>query len=206
MSRTNVYIDGFNLYFGLRDARLKRFFWLDVVALSQSMLKPDQTLEHVHYFTARLHHTGGNAADLKRQNTYLDALDTLNPLTIHEGRYLAKYVTCKNCGNRRKTYEEKETDVNIAIQLVLDANDDNFDTAILLSGDSDLTTPVRQVRARFPHKRVVIAFPPRRNSEALKNLAVAHFNVGHDKIRRSQLPDPIYTASGVKLERPVTWR
>lgn len=38
------------------------------------------------------------------------------------------------------------TDVNIAIQLLGDAFDDKFDVALVISGDSDLTTPVRRVR------------------------------------------------------------
>ena len=57
MSRVVTYIDGFNLYFGLRDAGLKRYYWLDLVALSSTFLLPGQTLEHVHYFTARIRTT-----------------------------------------------------------------------------------------------------------------------------------------------------
>jgi len=58
-------------------------------------------------------------------------------------------------------YEEKMTDVNIVIQLLGDAFDNAFDTALVISGDSDLTTPIRRVRERFAKKRVVVAFPPR---------------------------------------------
>jgi uncharacterized LabA/DUF88 family protein len=35
-------------------------------------------------------------------------------------------------------YEEKETDVNIAIAMIKDAAQDVYDTAILVSGDTDL--------------------------------------------------------------------
>jgi len=205
MSRTNVYIDGFNLYFGLRSARLKRYYWLDVVALSQALLLPSQTLEHVHYFTARIRSNGFNGASVRRQGVYLDALDTTSPLTIHYGHFLVKTANCKKCGSTWTTYEEKMSDVNLAVQLVLDASDDVFDTAIIISGDSDLTTPVRRVLTRFPHKRVVIAFPPRRNSEALKRVASAHTKVGQDKIRNSQLPDPVNTSS-TALHRPASWK
>ena len=37
-------------------------------------------------------------------------------------------------------YEEKETDVNIAIAMIKDAAQDVYDTAILVSGDTDLST------------------------------------------------------------------
>jgi uncharacterized LabA/DUF88 family protein len=60
------------------------------------------------------------------------------------------------------------TDVNIAVQLMGDAFDDAFDVALVVSGDSDLTTPIRRVRERFADKRVIVAFPPRRHSAELK--------------------------------------
>ena len=54
-------------------------------------------------------------------------------------------------------YEEKMTDVNIAARLLTAAFENRFDTALLISADGDLTTPVRQVLAQFPQKRVVVA-------------------------------------------------
>ena len=58
MSRVIAYIDGFNLYFGLKSKGWKRHYWLDVVGLSRSLLKPGQTLQAAHYFTARIRLTG----------------------------------------------------------------------------------------------------------------------------------------------------
>jgi hypothetical protein len=40
MQRVTAYVDGFNLYFGLKDSSFKRYYWLDVSALAQSLLKP----------------------------------------------------------------------------------------------------------------------------------------------------------------------
>jgi len=74
MSRVIAYIDGFNLYFGMKQARFKRHFWLDVAALARSLLKPGQQLMATHYFSARIRDNGRNTADQKRQNDYLEAL------------------------------------------------------------------------------------------------------------------------------------
>jgi len=74
MSRVIAYIDGFNLYFGMKQARFKRHFWLDVAALARSLLKPGQQLVATHYFSARIRDNGRNTADQKRQNDYLEAL------------------------------------------------------------------------------------------------------------------------------------
>ncbi len=176
------------------------------MALSRSILKPGQTLEHVHYFTARIRDTGTNAASVRRQSTYLDALSTRAPFTMHEGHFLVKTAKCHACGATRTTYEEKMSDVNLAVQLVLDAGDNHFDTAIVVSGDSDLTTPIRRVLTRFPTKRVVVAFPPKRNSEDLKKAATAYFRLGHRNIRKSLLPDPVTTPAGIALPCPAAWK
>ena len=41
------------------------------------------------------------------------------------------------------------TDVNIAVELLHDAHTDLFDTAILVSGDSDLTSAITALRERY---------------------------------------------------------
>ncbi|HCF05835.1 MAG: hypothetical protein JG774_1021 [Desulfomicrobiaceae bacterium] len=206
MSRVIAYIDGFNLYFGLKSKGWKRHYWLDVVGLSRSLLKPGQTLQAVHYFTARIRLAGNNYADMQRQADYLDALATSPLLTIQFGHYLPKGRQCCRCGNTWTDYEEKMTDVNIAVQLLADAFDDRFDTALLISADSDLTTPVQQVRARFPAKRVIVAQPPGRNSVQLAAAATAAFTISETKVRQNQLPAAVTTASGYVINRPEHWR
>lgn len=205
VQRVAAYIDGFNLYFGLRQSGWRRYYWLDLPALVTSLLKPDQQLVATHYFTARICANGSNAEDAKRQNNYIDALLTRPNLSKHEGHYLPKTRKCKSCGATWPDYEEKMTDVNIAVQLLSDAFDDRFDTAVIVSGDSDLTTPIQRVRERFPDKRLIVAFPPNRHSAQLKRVAHGHTSVGEDKLRHSQLPNPVITASGYALHRPAHW-
>jgi hypothetical protein len=77
MSRVVTYIDGFNLYFGLRSKGWRKYYWLDLVRLSCALLKAEQQLEAVHYFTSRIILSGSNAKDVDRQNIYLEALSTL---------------------------------------------------------------------------------------------------------------------------------
>lgn len=206
MQRIITYVDGFNLYFGLKDSRFKKYYWLDLPALSVALLKSDQQLAATHYFTARIRTNGRNADDAKRQTNYIDALAAQDNLTVHEGHYLEKTQRCNGCGATWKAYEEKMTDVNIAAQMLADAYEDRFDTAFIISGDSDLTTPIQQVRRRFPNKRLIVVFPPNRQSAQLKKAANGFLSIGEDKLRQNQLPDPVITASGFALHRPAHWR
>lgn len=205
MSRVMVYVDGFNLYFGLRSKGWRKYYWLDLHALATALLKPGQTLEGVHYFTSRIRANGRNVPDMQRQTSYLEALSTLPILQTHFGHYLEKPKQCRQCGAQWMDYEEKMTDVNIAVQLLADAFDDRFDTALLISGDSDLTTPVRKLRAQFPAKRLIVVFPPGRQSFELKKAANATFTIGEANLRQSQLPAQVQRADGFILQRPAHW-
>ena len=112
---------------------------------------------------------------------------------------------CSTCGTTWQTYEEKMTDVNIAVELLSDAYDDAFDTAIVISADSDLARPITTIRARFPGKRVVVAFPPNRVSKLLRSVAAASFTIGRDALRDSQLPEGVVRLDGNIFTRPPEW-
>lgn len=212
--RVVCYVDGFNLYFGLRDAGYERFFWLNVDALAERLIREDQELVKTKYFTARI--SGGLPSDSpakraernasrKRQATYLDALATVPALQIFEGQFLAGEVKCHNCGDSWPDFEEKMTDVNIATELLVDAFANKFDVALLISADSDLVPPVRAVLKYFPHKRINVAFPPERNSKELKDSASGQLIISRGYLKKSQFPDEVPTKTGFILKRPEKW-
>lgn len=203
MTRVAVYVDGFNLYFGLKATSGRRHLWLDLQALSRRLLRQGQTLEYVTYFTARVRDNGGSQ---QRQADYLDALASHTTLvTIADGRFQEKVRRCRNCGDSWTVFEEKETDVNIAVALVEQAVEDLFDTALLVSADSDLCPAIRAVKRLRPEKRVIAAFPPHRHSADIRAAVDGYFTIGIDKVRQSQLPTTVNTRAGIALRRPKYW-
>ena len=197
-----AYIDGFNLYYGLRSKGWQRYYWVDMNLLVRKLLRREQQLEVVRYFTTRVLAVPGDPDKPKRQNVYLEALETLSNVTIQYGYFLPKERTCHRCGTTLRTYEEKMTDVNIAVSLLADAQDGIYDTA---SADSDLSSPIEEVLRRYPDKRVLVAFPPDRASQQLRKVATASFTIGRDAFRDSQLPDLVTKPDGFVLNRPSTW-
>lgn len=165
MERVIAYIDGFNLYFGLKTKGWKRYYWLDLQKLAMNLLKDKQSLVSVKYFTSRI---SGPPEKSKRQGTYIEALETLDDFELFFGHYLTNTVECRKCGAIFAKPSEKMTDVNIAVEMLADAFQDAYDTALLISADSDLLAPIRKVKQLFSAKRVVVAFPPARFSFALK--------------------------------------
>ena len=204
-TRVVVYIDGFNLYYGMRSKGWRRYYWLDLNRLAGRLLRPGQMLEGVRYFTARVIPDVGSVDKARRQNDYLEALATLTAVDIYYGYYQPKMQRCSACGTTWQTYEEKMTDVNIAVELLSDAYEDAFDTAIVISADSDLARPITTIRARFPGKRVVVAFPPNRVSKLLRSVAAASLTIGHGVLSNSQFPERVVTSDGQVLTRPRRW-
>lgn len=203
--RVAVYVDGLNLYYGLRSRGWHRYYWLDLLRLAEHLLRHGQRLVIVRYFTARVEYQAHDPQRYARQDTYLKALETLPYLTIQYGHHLPKNVTCQRCGATWTTFEEKMTDVNIAVALLRDAQADVFDTAIVISADSDLTGPLETVLQSNPEKRVVVAFPPNRASKRLRSVATASFTLGRKLISDSQLPSEVIDENGYTLQKPSRW-
>lgn len=198
--RVVVYIDGFNLYRGMiqswQDTK-----WLDVYSLCESLMKPNQHLVEVKYFTARVIK---DPPKEKRQSIYLEAIEEMGT-SIKYGQYLANSVSCRKCKCKWTQYKEKMTDVNIAVDIIIDAVHDLYDMALVISGDSDLVPPIKAVYQNFTDKRVVVAFPPNRKSISLEKAAKRSFILGRKKLIDNQLPISIVKKNGYVLKKPSTW-
>jgi uncharacterized LabA/DUF88 family protein len=199
--RVLVYIDGFNLYFGITSAGLNHCKWLDLVSLAKDLLKPSQKLVGVKYFTSRV---SNDPDKQKRQTTYIEALESTG-VKVYFGHYQSDSVECHRCGNIWKTYNEKMTDVNIATHMMIDAYKGTFDMAMLISGDSDLVPPIRAIHDNFSNKRVFVAFPPKRYSSSIALVAKGSMMIGRKKITDNQLPLQVVKKDGFTLDKPKEW-
>lgn len=202
-TRSAVYVDGFNLYFGLKSKGWRHLYWYDVGRLAVQVVRPPSSLRAVHYFTARI---SGPEPKRLRQSKFLEANGVRGTCKIHFGSYRTAEVTCPSCGHTPLVPTEKKTDVNIAVQVLADAFFDLYDQAVLVSADADLVPAVEAVKALFPSKRVIVGFPPGRYSKELAQSAHGSFHVSRVHLQRSQLPDEIVTTAGVILKRPPQWR
>ena len=201
--KTVVYIDGFNLFHALKEMRWKKFYWLDLVSFSNRLLSDMQVLVKVRYFTSRVIN---DPHGQKRQNTYIEALETLKHLDIQYGKFTSDDWGCSGCGQITKIHHEKQTDVNMAVSLISDAQDERFDDAILVTADSDQVPTVKFVTHIYHGKRVIIAFPPGRHTNDLQPpISSKTFHLGKEQFASSQLPDEVKSKVGFSLTRPKSW-
>lgn len=200
--RVIAYIDGFNLYFGLKERGWRYYYWLNVRSLCQHLLRPPQQLMMVKYFTSRINSPEDKR---KRQSTFIDALNTISGIKLFYGKYQLTPVTCEHCQYKNEIPEEKMTDVQISTEMVSDAFEDVFDTAFLLSADRDLVPAIEKVRSKFSNKRVIVVFPPMRTNSDLRGVANGVMHITEEKLKVSLLPEEIPTAGSYVLRRPNEW-
>jgi uncharacterized LabA/DUF88 family protein len=202
IERVAAYVDGFNLYHGIREDG-RRHLWLDLEALAQSLLKPEQQLVAVRYFTARVRN---DLPAEQRQQVYLEALKAHSRvLDIREGHFQQKSKKCHACWSSWITYEEKETDVSLAVTLLADGVRGLYDTAMIVSADSDMSPAIRELRDLVPSARVIAALPPNRRSFKLREICDAIIPIGMAKVRQAQLPETVM-AGPHPLTRPDHWK
>ena len=173
MKRVTFYIDGFNFYFGIKRARKanpewNKCYWIDLVKLCGLFLGEGQILNKVVYFTA----SPLSPAKNSRQSSFLNANKLINgdKLEIVRGKYMEKSLGCPFCNATISRPEEKRTDVNISVRMLVDCFEDKTDTVVLISADSDLIPPLEQVNRLFPQKNIKVYFPPTNYSHDIKDI------------------------------------
>lgn len=215
-SKTIVYVDGFNLYYGA----LKRtpYRWLNLEKLFGSVF-PQNQICRIKYFSARVHPQPGDPDQQTRQLLYWRALQTVGIIDIIEGHYLSheKSLPLANPTPGAKfakviVSEEKGSDVNLATHLLVDAFEDHFECAIVVSGDSDLATPIEMVQNKTG-KKVGVFLPqlqqagrqPRRAAKLQQVATFFRTNLRPGVLLASQFPDTLHDGQGT-FNKPVTWQ
>ncbi len=203
--RAIVYIDGFNFYFGLRESEWHSYYWLDYPKLAASLVNGLENTELVitKYFTARI-----SAPEDKRirQNNYLEVLRLRGDIVTRFGNYREASYNCSGCKRPNFIANEKQTDVNIAVEMLIDAYENSFDVAVLVSGDSDLVPPVREIKRLFPYKKVLACFPPLRRSKEIRKVCNGEIIIQEADLKNNQLPEQITRPDGYVYKCPDSWK
>lgn len=125
--RTVIYVDWNNLYYGV--IKNTPFWWLDLQKLFESILQPQHDITCIKIFTAMLPQRSDNEFAVYRQALYHKALALYCPTTkFFFGDYMKKNIQIPSSLAKTKgqvlefqTYEEKGTDVNLALQMLNDS-------------------------------------------------------------------------------------
>ena len=202
LSRVIGYIDGFNLYGGMKERCWYQYYWISPYRLIQNLLAPGEILGAVKYFSARVR---GPDDRRNRQSEFLNAIRVVDPNEVILGKFYKRWQQCRSCKTEWATNEEKMTDSAIASHLVADAFRDQFDTAFLVGGDTDIVPAVKMVRRWFPQKRLHVWFPPARTNQEVADNCHDSGNIMGNHLAASLMPDEVRGPNGVLYRRPPSW-
>jgi len=200
MQRVIFFIDGFNLYYSIRSNPILK--WLNLKKLCECFITKDDDIKDIYYFTA---YPTRDFNRYKRHQNYIRALRT-EKIKVVFGEYKSKMRFCAKCKTSVPVFEEKLTDVNIAIQMICLGYQNKFDKAIVISGDTDLLPAIDAVRHLFHDKKVGVILPSKRVSEALKVNSDFYMKIKSHHLNASLFPFEIDTCDGKTIACPLEWR
>ena len=203
MARITVFVDGFNLYHSLVNDKfptLGKYLWLDVSKLVGFFINKQRHDVRVLYFTSLAE---WSAPKVGRHKVFIRALESTGVETIY-GKFKLVDKYCRPYKHHYQTYEEKRTDVNIAINLFQRAEKE-YDQAVIVSGDSDLIPAVEAVRKAYPAKKVGLIIPINGIAEELKSYCSWHSQITQKQLQDSQFPRTIQISSSESIACPDLW-
>jgi len=205
--RAAVYYDGFNLYHAVDAYKRPYLKWLDLKALAVALTPETEVVRRVVWCSA---FRPQNKAKMKRHEDYMKAL-MARGVICRMGHFVSAIDGCNACGHQWHLAIEKQGDVNLALSIAADAEDNLFDVCYLVSADGDHAATARYLKERFPRKQLVLVCPPGRypNKHILK-FADRVIEIGREHLEASLLPQMMKYRTRLlgpqtKLERPEAY-
>lgn len=136
--RSLILIDGSNFYFKLKDLKLHNLLEFHFGKFSTFLARSNKVVG-VRYYVGRVRQDGTDRADKLLANQQ----KLLANLKKYQVQYSLGYLL-KSGG----VYHEKGVDVQIAVDMLVAAYDNQCDRVILVSSDTDLTPAVEKAQAK----------------------------------------------------------
>ena len=184
--RAAFYYDGFNLYHAIYAYKRPYLKWLNLKALSRAIAPKSEAVKRVVWCSA---FRPQNKSKLKRHEDYMKALKGQGVI-CRMGHFVHSTDGCNACGHSWQIAIEKQGDVNLALSIAADAEDDLFDVCYLVTADGDHAATARYLKERFPKKKLVLVTPPGRNhNRHIERIADAFVEIGTHHLEASLLPE-----------------
>ncbi|ESQ76786.1 NYN domain-containing protein [Asticcacaulis sp. AC402] len=183
--RAAFYFDGFNLYHAVDAYKRPYLKWLNLKALARAIAPRSEAVKRVVWCSA---FRPQNKSKLKRHEDYRKALEGQGVI-CRMGHFVHATDGCNSCGHKWQIHIEKQGDVNLALSIAADAEDDLFDVCYLVTADGDHAATARYIRERFPKKKLILVSPPGRHpNRHIERLAHACVEIEIAHLEASLLP------------------
>lgn len=139
--RIAIFVDGSNLYHYLRELDLKGLAEFDYKAFAQFLARGRNIVSSTYYIGKVRSHGDVKGEELRRWQQRLVARLQKMGWNVEYGHMI----------QHDGTYTEKGVDVHIAVDLITGAYENHYDTAVLVSSDTDLIPAVHGVKRKNKH-------------------------------------------------------
>ena len=137
--RVAVYIDGSNFFYKLRDLDISNITYFNYRGLAEWLAR-DRKIISKRYYVGVIR---AKESDKRGQILRKNQVRLFNHLSSRDQDFIVKQgYLMKNDG----IYHEKGVDVKLAVDLLVGAYDNLYDTAILISSDTDLIPAIQKVK------------------------------------------------------------
>lgn len=219
MQQVSVFIDGYNLYHAIHNLAKPHLKWVNLFQLAKEFARYDlgYQIKRVVFFTAPPIHKSQEVQ--QRYALYIQALQANNVLVI-EGKFKKKILSYNkdNKNFTRISFEEKESDVNLALSIIEDAFEKISDKILVITNDSDIAPAIRMARAKNKLLRINVITPPLiKTKRANYDLMAACGDVNKNKkgqiffktrmisqlhLENNLFPEIVIAKNGEKILRP----
>jgi uncharacterized LabA/DUF88 family protein len=202
MAKIYFLVDGFNYYHAVdSNGKYKKYKWVSLSRLCKCFLTHKDSIAGIEYFTTL---ATWNSEKVSRHKIFIKAQENEGVNVIY-GEFKRKERRCRSCRQMFSTFEEKQTDVNIALRLFQLAFQEKYDKAIIISGDTDLIPAIKTVRSLFPSKQIGVVIPIGRASEDLKKQADFFYRMKEKHLASSIYQRDVTLIDGTVLSCPSNW-
>ncbi len=168
-------------------------------------MQPTEKLQEVYYYTARPTHAIGNW--IQDHDKYTRSLEERG-IVVKKSRFKRKTKTVRlgkleyrndelpsehfGIKGMLTYHEEKESDVQMAIDMLDLAYKNKYDKCILVSGDSDLMPAIKKILENFTEKTILVLPPPGQRFMEVRQLSakdqrVTVQRINNVKVKRSNI-------------------
>lgn len=206
--RAALYVDGFNLYHPIKAMGddCNHLKWASLWQLGLNLTAPhEQELVKVLFCTAVP--SVRQSPDKRDRHITFNAAQRACGVDIIEGHYVPENIEIDGVPTGEQKWTEKQTDINVALEMIFDGLDDLYDIALLLSADTDQVATARVFHERLSPlgKRMIGVAPPNRSIPS----GYSKFKVPEVKLKQYDIEQCIMPAildhQGTQITRPEAY-
>lgn len=197
--RVAVYFDGFNMYYPIDESGKHYLKWVCLRKLASILASPHQgEVVRVVFCTA---------VPSEQDNRWIRHTTYNNVLRANNVDILLGHHVIDENGARA----EKQTDLNLGLSVICDANDDIFDIAFIVSADSDQAATARFLRERHPNKMLYMAAPwGLKPPNKASSYATGAFTISEETLEKAVMPQSVQGRTALilrpaKYDPPADW-